>query len=90
MTIQGAQEYSREHGLTTCRTGNIVMIDADCYAPICVIEAALDNGYQLCKVDEIIKELEDRKEESDLNEVAGLIYERVYESCIKIIKEACR
>ena len=54
-----------------------------------VVRKAIKDGYQLCKVDEIIKELEERKELSDINEIAGLIYERVYESCIKLIKEAC-
>ena len=54
-----------------------------------VVRKAIKDGYQLCKVDEIIKELEERKELSDTNEIAGSIYERVYEFCIKLIKEAC-
>lgn len=86
MTIQEAQEYSREHGLTICNTGKDIPIDVTCYDAIQVIEDALDNGYQLCKVDEVIDTMNRRALFTDdiRPKVLSL------GTAIGIVKEACK
>lgn len=85
MTIKEAQEYSREHGLTACRTDNNIKIDNSCYDAIAEIEYALDNGYQLCKVDEVIKKTQ---------YLAKNIHSDCANACVcefgDILKEACK
>lgn len=85
MTIAEAQEYSREHGLTACRTDNNINIDKGCYDAIAEIESALDNGYQLCRIDEVIDTMNRRALFTDN------IHPKMLSlgTAIRIVKEAC-
>lgn len=93
MTIQEAQEYSREHGLTACRTDNNIKIDKSCYDAIAEIEYALNNGYQLCKVDKMINTIKNKSTMmADCNYPLGdsMEYGLYVKDIEEIIEEACK
>lgn len=91
MTIKGAQEYSREHGLIQRDDGDDIMLAQARYDAIGVIEDALDNGYQLCKVEEMTENIKDKSTMmADCNYPLGdsMEYGLYVKDIEEIIKEA--
>lgn len=102
MNIQEAQEISRTHGISNCsdaRKGNIMLyLSTEQYNAICTIEAALDNGYVLCKVDDFIERSEQMKalyiltQKNSSSNIAALEakeYSQCVDNLIAILKGAC-